>query len=136
MIAYVLRSLAQAVLVLLAVGLIAFCMFRFVGDPIANLVGQEASQADRRELAERLGLNDPILVQFGRFVADVAQGEFGISYRHGRKVSALIAEKLPATVELAVLSAMFATTVGIVLGVYTAIRRDGWLSHVIMTASL
>jgi peptide/nickel transport system permease protein len=136
MIAYVLRSLAQAVLVLLAVGLIAFCMFRFVGDPVANLVGQEASQADRRELAERLGLNDPILVQFGRFVADVAQGEFGISYRHGRKVSALIAEKLPATVELAVLSAMFATTVGIVLGVYTAIRRDGWLSHVIMTASL
>jgi peptide/nickel transport system permease protein len=111
-------------------------MFRFVGDPIANLVGQEASQADRRELAERLGLNDPIIVQFGRFVADVAQGEFGISFRHSRKVSALIAEKLPATVELAVLSALFATTVGIVLGVYTAIRRDGWLSHVIMTTSL
>jgi peptide/nickel transport system permease protein len=136
MIAYVLRSLAQAVLVLLAVGLIAFCMFRFVGDPVANLVGQEASQADRRELAERLGLNDPIIVQFARFVGDVTQGEFGISYRHGRKVSALIAEKLPATVELAMLSALFATSVGIVLGVYTATRRDGWLSHVIMTTSL
>jgi peptide/nickel transport system permease protein len=136
MIAYVIRSLAQAILVLLAVGFIAFSMFRFVGDPVANLVGQEASQADRRELAERLGLNDPVVVQFGRFIADVAQGEFGVSYRHGRKVSALIAEKLPATVELAVLSALFATFAGIVLGVYTAIRRHGILSHFIMTTSL
>jgi peptide/nickel transport system permease protein len=136
MVAYVLRSVAQAILVLLVVGLIAFSMFRFVGDPVANLVGQEASQADRLELAERLGLNDPIIVQFGRFVRDIAQGEFGMSYRHGRKVSDLIAEKLPATVELAVLSALFATVVGIILGVYTAIRRDGWLAHFIMTTSL
>jgi peptide/nickel transport system permease protein len=136
MIAYTIRSLAQAVLVLLAVGLIAFSMFRFVGDPVANLVGQEASQADRRELSERLGLDDPFLVQFARFAADAARGEFGISYRHGRKVSSLIAEKLPATLELAVLSALFATAFGIVLGVYTAIHRDGWLSHAIMTISL
>ena len=136
MIAYTVKSLAQAVLVLLAVGLIAFSMFRFVGDPVANLVGQEASQADRQELTERLGLNDPIIIQFGRFVSDVVQGEFGVSYRHGRKVSSLIAEKLPATVELAVLSALFAMIMGVVLGVYTAIRRNGWLSHFIMTTSL
>lgn len=136
MIAYTLRSLAQAILVLLAVALIAFSMFRFVGDPIANLVGQEASQADRRELAEHLGLNDPIIIQFGRFVGEVAQGEFGMSYRHGRKVSALLTERLPATVELAVLSALFATVFGVILGVYTAIRRNGWLSHFIMTTSL
>jgi ABC-type dipeptide/oligopeptide/nickel transport systems, permease components len=136
MVAYILRSTAQAILVLLAVGLIAFSMFRFVGDPIANMVGQEASQADRRELAERLGLNDPVLVQFGRFVRDVAQGEFGVSYRHGRKVSDLLMERLPATVELAVLSALLAVVVGTILGVYTAIRRDRWLSHLIMTTSL
>ena len=136
MVAYILRSFAQAVLVLLAVGLIAFSMFRFIGDPVANLVGQEASQADRRELAERLGLNDPFVVQFGRFVGDIARGEFGMSYRHGRKVSDLIAEKLPATVELAILSALFATFAGVALGVYTAIRRNGLLSHLIMTTSL
>ena len=136
MIAYTLRSLAQAILVLLAVALIAFSMFRFVGDPIANLVGQEASQADRLALAEHLGLNDPIIIQFGRFVGEVAQGEFGMSYRHGRKVSALLTERLPATVELAVLSALFATVFGVILGVYTAIRRNGWLSHLIMTTSL
>jgi peptide/nickel transport system permease protein len=136
MIAYALRSVAQALLVLLAVALIAFSMFRFVGDPVANMVGQEASQADRRALAEQLGLNDPILVQFGRFIGDVAQGDFGISYRHGRKVSDLILERLPATVELAALSAILATVVGIVLGVYTAIRRGGLLAHIIMTTSL
>lgn len=136
MVAYILRSCAQAVLVLLAVGLIAFSMFRFVGDPVANMVGQEASQADRRELAERLGLNDPFFVQFGRFVCDVAQGEFGMSYRHGRKVKDLILERLPATVELALLSALFATVVGIALGVYTAIRRTGVLAHLIMMTSL
>ena len=136
MVACALRSLAQAVLVLLAVAFIAFSMFRFVGDPVANMVGQEASQADRRELAERLGLNDPMIAQFGRFVSDVARGEFGISYRHGRKVSDLILERLPATMELAALSAVFAALMGIILGVYTAIRRGGLVAHVIMTTSL
>jgi len=136
MIAYLIRSVLQAVLVLLAVALIAFSMFRFVGDPVSNLVGQEATQADRRELAETLGLDDPVPIQFARFVADAARGEFGISFRHQRKVSQLIVEKLPATVELAVLSALFSTLMGVILGVYTAIRRNGWLSHAIMTISL
>lgn len=136
MIAYILRSLAQSALVLLAVAFIAFSMFRFVGDPVANLVGQEATQADRQELAERLGLNDPFPVQFARFVSDTLRGDFGMSYRHGRKVSGLLAERLPATVELAVLSSLFATLLGVLLGVYTAINRQGWISHAIMTISL
>jgi peptide/nickel transport system permease protein len=136
MIAYLARSLAQSALVLLAVAFIAFAMFRFVGDPVANLVGQEASQRDRQELAERLGLNDPFPVQFARFVSEIVQGDLGMSYRHGRKVSSLLVEKLPATVELAVLSALVATGMGIVLGVYTAIHRKSWLSHIIMTVSL
>lgn len=136
MIAYVLKSLAQAVLVMLAVALIAFSMFRFVGDPVSNLVGQEATIQDREELAEQLGLNDPIVVQFGRFVANAAQLQFGVSYRQGRPVLDLLIERLPATVELALLSAIFAVVFGVVLGVYTAIRRDGWLSHLIMSISL
>src|ERR687897_710631 len=118
MIAYVLRSLAQAVVVMLAVALIAFAMFRYVGDPIANLVGQEASVADRAELADRLGLNDPVAVQFGRFVLGIARGDFGISYRQARPVADLFAERLPATVELAFLSSALALIVGVILGVY------------------
>ena len=136
MIAYVLRSVAQAILVMLAVALIAFTMFRFVGDPVANMVGQEASVADREELAERLGLNQPVWLQFADFVRDAAQGQLGMSYRQGRPVADLLAERLPATVELAVLSALFALVVGIVLGVYTAVRRTGFLANLVMSLSL
>src|SRR6476469_3794786 len=120
----------------MAVALIAFSMFRYVGDPVANMVGTETTREEIRELRERLGLTDPLPVQFARFVTNAAQGEFGISYRQGRRVSTLIAERLPATVELALLSALFASVFGTILGIYTAIRRRGWLSHAIMTVSL
>jgi peptide/nickel transport system permease protein len=136
MIAYLLRSLAQALVVMLAVALIAFAMFRFVGDPVASMVGQEASVAERAELAERLGLDDPIAVQFGRFVLGVARGDFGMSYRQGRPVSALLAERLPATVELAVLSSAMALLLGIALGVYAAINRRGLMANAVMALSL
>jgi peptide/nickel transport system permease protein len=136
MLAYILRSLMQGIVVMLAVAFIAFSMFRFVGDPVVNMLGQEATLQDRAELTERLGLNDPVPLQFARFVADAARGDFGISYRQGRKVSTLILERLPATVELAVLSAIFAFVTGIALGVYAAIRRDGWLANVVMSLSL
>lgn len=136
MFAYAIRSLAQGVLVLVTVAFIAFSMFRFVGDPVANMLGQEATLQDRQELSERLGLNDAWPVQFARFIGNAAQGEFGMSYRQGRKVSDVIKERLPATVELAVLSAMFATIFGVFFGVYAAINRTGFLSNVIMTISL
>ena len=136
MLAYVLRSLLQGAVVLIAVAFIAFAMFRFVGDPIANMVGQEASMADREELTRQLGLDQPFPVQFLNFLAAGVRGEFGISYRQGRPVSALIAERLPATVELAVLSAVFATVVGVALGVHAAIRRRGLIAQAVMTLSL
>ena len=136
MLAFVLRSLVQGAIVLLTVAFIAFAMFRFVGDPIANMVGQEASTADRVELAQRLGLDRPFPVQFLRFLSNAAQGDFGISYRQGRPVAAVIAERLPATVELAVLSALFATIMGVTLGVYAAIRGRGLIANTVMTLSL
>ena len=136
MIAYLLRSLAQAVVVMLAVAALAFAMFRFVGDPVANMVGQEASVAERAELAERLGLNDPFPIQFFHFVRDMARGEFGMSYRQGRPVRDLLAERVPATVELAFLSSLFALVFGIALGVYAAINRRGILANAAMSLSL
>jgi peptide/nickel transport system permease protein len=136
MIAYLLRSLVQATLVMLAVAFIAFSMFRFVGDPIASIVGQDATLKDRQELAQSLGLNDPMPVQFARFMGNALQGDLGLSYRQGRPVAALLAERLPATIELALLSALLALVVGLSLGVYTAIRRNGVLANIIMSASL
>lgn len=136
MLAYILRSLMQGLVVMLAVAFIAFSMFRFVGDPLVNMMGQEATLQDRAEMAQRLGLNDPVPLQFGRFVWSAAQGDFGVSYRQGRKVSTLILERLPATIELAVLSALFSLVFGVALGVYAAIRRDGWIANLVMSLSL
>jgi ABC-type dipeptide/oligopeptide/nickel transport system permease component len=136
MIAYVLRRIAQSVLVMLAVALVAFALFRYVGDPVATMMGQEASVADREALRERLGLNDPVVFQFARFVGNAAQGDFGISYRLQQPVMELILSRLPATLELALISGLLAFTVGVGLGVYTALNRRGWLSSVVMTTSL
>lgn len=136
MIAFIVRRLVQAVIVMLAVAFIAFSLFRFVGDPVTNMVGQEATIADREELRDRLGLNDPFPIQFLRFVANAMQGEFGISYRMARPVTTVILERLPATLELAIVSGLFAVVVGIALGVYTALNRRGFISQAIMSLSL
>ncbi|MEO0822930.1 MAG: ABC transporter permease [Pseudomonadota bacterium] len=136
MIGFVAMRLVQSVVVMLTVALIAFGLFRYVGDPINNMVGQDTTLEERAELRERLGLNDPFIVQFARFAGNAAQGEFGFSYQHRRPVSELIAERLPATVELALVSAILAVAVGIPMGVYTALRRYGIVSRAFMTLSL
>lgn len=136
MLAFIIRRLFQAVIVMLAVALVSFSLFRYVGDPVATMLGQEATVADREALRERLGLNDPIPAQFGRFVVNAVQGEFGISYRLQQPVLELIMERLPATLELALVSGILAFVFGVVLGIYTALRRDGVLSNIIMTTSL
>ncbi len=121
---------------MLTVALIAFGLFRYVGDPINNMVGQDTSLAEREALKEGLGLNDPFVVQFGRFVGNAVQGEFGISYRHRRPVEDLIAERLPATLELSIIAALIALLIGVPMGVYTGLHREGFLSRVFMTISL
>ena len=136
MLAYIARRVLQSVIVLLVVGLVAFSMFRFVGDPIEQLLGQERTQADVERLREALGLNEPFLVQYAQFLGRAMQGDFGISYRQSRPVADILLERLPATLELALISGLLAVTVGIALGVYTAIRRDGWLANVVMSVSL
>ncbi|SDY43383.1 peptide/nickel transport system permease protein [Jannaschia faecimaris] len=136
MLAYIIRRIFQSIIVLLAVGLVAFSMFRFVGDPIENLLGQERTVQDVERLREALGLNDPFPVQYAKFLGRAVTGDFGISYRQSRPVSEIIVERAPATLELAFVSGFLALTVGIGLGVFTAIRRDGWAANAIMSLSL
>ena len=136
MFTFILKRLLQSIVVMLTVALIAFSLFRYVGDPINNMVGQDTTLEERAELRERLGLNDPFFHQFYRFVADASVGEFGFSYQHRRPVKELIAERLPATLELALVSAILALVIGIPMGVYTALRRNGFLSRTFMTISL
>ncbi len=136
MLAFVIRRLGQSLLVLLVTGLIAFSMFRFIGDPIDNMLGQERTIEDVERLRTQLGLDQPFPVQYYRFLENAVQGNFGVSYRQGRPVSEILLERAPATLELAAVSGLFALGLGIALGVFTAIRRDGVASNVIMSASL
>ena len=133
---FVLKRIFQSLLVLIVTGAIAFSMFTFVGDPVDNMLGQERTMEDVERLRAQLGLDQPIPVQYVKFLGEAVQGNFGVSYRQGREVSKIIMERAPATLELAALSAIFAIVVGIALGVFTAIRREGLAANYIMSASL
>ena len=136
MVNYFFIRLIQSVLVMIVVSFVSFSLFNYVGDPVHNMVGQEASTEKREEIREKLGLNDPVHTQFLRFIGNAVKGEFGLSYQLKRPVSDLIAERLPATLELVFISALIAIVSGVVLGVYTGINRDGFLSNVILILSL
>ena len=136
MLDYFLKRLFQASLVMLIVAFVSFSLFNFVGDPVNNMVGQEASDERREEIRDKLGINDPIYIQFYNFVENIVQGNFGISYQLKRPVSDLISERMPATLELVFVSALLAISVGVLLGVYTGIHRDSFLSKIILVVSL
>ena len=136
MLAFVLRRLAQSFGVLLTVAFIAFMLFQYVGDPVSSMLGQDATEDQRVELRKNLGLDSPFPVQFARFVGNAVQGDFGMSLRQGRKVSELILDRLPATMELALCAAVLALFFGIPLGVYAALKRGTWGAQFAMTASL
>ena len=136
MIAFVLRRIVQGILVMLVVGLIAFSLFNFVGDPVSLMLPPEATQADRDQMRGALGLDKPFYMQFATFIGNALHGNFGISLRLGRPVSTLLVERLPATLELAMTAALIGLFIGIPVGVYTALKRDSWISRALLTTSL
>ncbi|MDR3004448.1 MAG: ABC transporter permease [Acidovorax sp.] len=136
MLVHLLRRLGQSVLVLLAVSFVSFMVFRHIGDPTISLLGEDATLEEREALTEELGFNKSVPLQYLHYVGKVLQGDLGISYRLKRPVADIIFERLPATLELALTAAVFALAIGIVLGVYTALRKDGFWSRAIMTVSL
>ena len=136
MIAFIIQRLSQTVLVIVSVGVIAFSLFRFVGDPIHNMVGLETSIEERAVLREELGLDDPIPVQFGRYIINVFRGELGVSYRLGRPVADLFTERLSATLELSILSCILALGFGLPMGVLAGVYPRHASSRVSMIISL
>ena len=136
MFAFILQRLFQAVIVMVSVALISFLLFQYVGDPVIFLLGQDATPEQIRELRADLGLDKSFVVQFWNFLANAVRGEFGLSLRQGAKVSRLIAERLPATLELAGIAALLALLLGIPMGVYAALKRGTFLSQLFMTVSL
>ncbi|MFK8080298.1 MAG: ABC transporter permease [Granulosicoccus sp.] len=136
MTAFIARRLLQSVFVMLAVSLIAFTLFRFVGDPVAQMVGQETSIEEQQRLRESLGLNDPITTQFARFVSKLATGDFGFSYRTRQPISEMILARMPATLELGIVSLLISLVVGIPAGIYTALHRGGIAANAILVSTL
>ncbi|MDX2101917.1 MAG: ABC transporter permease [Alphaproteobacteria bacterium] len=136
MLAFILRRLAQSLIVMLVVAFIAFALFTFVGDPLAAMLGQDTTPEERERLRSALGLDRNFLAQFWIFLSNAVQGDFGISYRLVRPVDELILERLPATLELSMTAGLLALLIGIPLGVYTGLNRDSWLSRVFLTVSL
>jgi peptide/nickel transport system permease protein len=136
MLVFILRRLLQSVAVLLAVGVVSFFLFRYVGDPINAMVGQDTSLQEREALRERLGLNDPAPIQFFRFLTNAAQGKFGLSYRTSEPVNRMIVERLPATIELSFCAALFVLVFGIPMGVYTGLYPRHWTSRLLQAVSL
>lgn len=136
MLIFILRRLFQSVIVMLVVALIAFLIFRYVGDPIVSMAGVDTRLEDQELMRQRLGLNDPFYVQFWNFLTNALQGNFGISYRLQQPAMRLILDRLPATIELAVVSATLALVLGVLMGIFTALRARSFLSGVIMTLSL
>ena len=136
MLAFIFQRLIQAVVVMVIVAFIAFLLFQYVGDPVVFLLGQDATPDQIQELRQGLGLDQPFFVQFWHFLQNAVQGEFGLSLRQGAKVSRLIAERFPATMELALVAATLALCIGIPLGVYAALRNGRFWSQLLMTVSL
>ncbi|MFK8083494.1 MAG: ABC transporter permease [Granulosicoccus sp.] len=132
----ILTRLIQAAIVMLCVALVGFLVFQYIGDPVLAMVGQETSVADREALREQLGLNDPVFYQYSRFVGNAIRGDFGISYSFNRDVSEMIAERLPATIELVLLSGIMSLALAIPAGIYTGTHRKGGIAQAIMALSV
>ena len=136
MLAFTLRRAIQAVGVMVVVGIIAFSMFRFAGDPVNQMVAIDTSAAERAAIRKSLGLDDPVVVQFGRYLANAAQFKFGVSYQFRQPVASLLEERMPSTLELAFCATLFAIVFGILMGVYSALRRDTLLTRAFQAISL
>lgn len=136
MVGFLLNRLLQITIVMFIVIAIAFSMFTYLGDPLVAILGADSTPAQRAALRAELGLDRPIVVQFASYVGNILSGDFGISYRLGRPVGAVLAERFPATFELAVSGMLIAVVVGIPAGVYAAIYKNRLSSRIIMGASL
>jgi peptide/nickel transport system permease protein len=136
MLAFTLRRAMQAIGVMIAVGIISFSMFRYAGDPVNQIVALDASPAERAAIRQSLGLDDPVPLQFARYFGNAVRFKFGVSYQFREPVAELLKERMPATLELAVCATIFATVFGILMGVYSALKRDTWLAKIFQAVSL
>jgi peptide/nickel transport system permease protein len=136
MFAFFVRRILQAVLVMLVISLLGFTIKQAVGDPIRELTGISVSAEERDALRQELGLNDPYLVQWGRFVVRALHGDLGNSFYFKRPAAEVILSKAPATLELVMASAVIVILFSIPIGIYAAVKPNALLSRFFMGASI
>lgn len=130
------RRLGQALIVIGVVSLLAFLMFRFLGDPVVTILGANSTGLQREALRREMGLDGPLALQFLDYLGQVLRGDFGLSYRLGRPVSQVLLERAPATIELAVVGMLLALAIGIPAGVHAALNRRSTTSRLTLGLSL
>jgi peptide/nickel transport system permease protein len=135
-IAFLLNRALHAILVLFVVSVLAFLLGDVIGDPVASILGLDAAEADRVALRKRLNLDQPFFVRYGLFLGRILQGELGSSYSFQRPIVDLLAERIPATVELALAALTLSLAVGVPLGVYAAAYRQSRLMNIILSLSV
>ncbi|MCS4271558.1 MULTISPECIES: ABC transporter permease [Raoultella] len=133
---FLLRKLFQAAMLLAGVALISFILFQYLGDPVANMLPESATEVERMQLRASLGLNDPVFIQFLHYISRLLHGNFGISYYNQVSVFQLIMERLPATLELVFVAVVISLAVGFPLGVWVAITRNKILRESVQILSL
>lgn len=133
---FLLRKLFQAAMLLAGVALISFILFQYLGDPVANMLPESATEVERMQLRTSLGLNDPVFIQFLHYISRLLHGNFGISYYNQVSVFQLIMERLPATLELVFVAVVISLAVGFPLGVWVAITRNKILRESVQILSL
>ena len=126
---YFVRRLLQSLIVLLGVSFVVFFILHLTGDPALVLLPPDASPEDVRRFREAMGFNDPFFVQYGRFLGGALRGDFGQSIRHGESAFHLVAERMPATFELAGAALLLALVLSIPAGIISAVRRNTVLDY-------
>ena len=135
MFAFIVRRIIQAIIVMLVIGLVGFVIQHQIGDPVRDLVGERVTPAERAVIRDRLGLNDPVYIQYFRFVKNACQGDLGFSFFYKKPALEVIISKAPATIELVIVTAIILVVVSIPAGIYSAIYPKSWISRIIMAAS-
>jgi len=132
MLAFIVRRLIQAIIVMLVISLVGFSIKNRIGDPVRDLVGERVTPAEREVIRDQLGLNDPFLAQYLRFVKNAARGDLGLSFFHKRPALDVILSKLPATLELVIGATLIIVLISLPVGIYTAIFPRSWFSRFTM----
>lgn len=134
---YILKRILLLIPVLIGVSILTFSLIHIIpGDPAKSMLGEKSNEAQLETLREEMGLNDPLYIQYGRYVGQILQGDLGVSVKSKESIATEIGDRLPATMELAIFAMTLAIVVGVLAGVIAAVKQYSWFDNISMTGAL